>query len=455
MLKDENVKKELAEELAKEKGFFIFPSELFSNVLQKHKTNQDDFNQTLATIFKNIESSATQIGNERGFKGIFSDLNLNSDNLGESLLLRNKKLYEVMSEIAKFELNYKDNQIDIFGDAYEYLISMYAADAGKSGGEFFTPQEVSELLARIVIHGQKSINKVYDPACGSGSLLLKFAKILGKDKINQGFFGQEINNTSYNLCRMNMTLHDINFTNFDIAYGDTLTDPNPRHKDTEPFDAIVSNPPYSTKWIGSDSTTLVNDPRFSPAPLAPKSKADLAFVMHIRAWLSEQGVAAVLCFPGVFYCGGAEQKIREYLVRENLIDAIIQLPNNLFFGTNIATCILVMKKNRTPKDFVLFVDASKLFYKDKTKNKLSPEHIEIILKAYQERSNEPHFSYLATREELKQNDYNLSVSNFVEPEDTREKIDIKELNLELKDLVKKQNELRMQIDTIVSELEGA
>lgn len=455
MLKDEDIPNDVRETIAREKGFFILPSELFGAVLERHKNSQDDLNLTLASVFKNIENSAKDIDNEHGFKDIFSDLDLNSNKLGTALLIRNKKLYEVMSEIAKLKLSYNNNQIDAFGDAYEYLISMYASAAGKSGGEFFTPQEVSELLAHIVIHGQKEINKVYDPACGSGSLLLKFAKILGKDKVNQGFFGQEINITSYNLCRMNMTLHDIDFNKFNIAHGDTLTDPSPAHRDTEPFDAIVSNPPYSTKWIGSDSTTLMNDPRFSPAPLAPKSKADIAFVMHIREWLSEQGTAAVVCFPGMLYRAGAEQKIREYLVKENLIDAIIQLPENLFFGTNIATSILVMKKNRTPKNPVLFIDASKLFFKDGKENKLAHEHIQVILKAYQERKNKAHFSQLTTREDIKAREYNLSVSSFVEPEDTREKINIKELNLDLKDLVKKQNELREQIDAIVAQLEGA
>ncbi|UOD35424.1 type I restriction-modification system subunit M [Deferribacteraceae bacterium V6Fe1] len=435
----------------KEKGFYILPSELFVNVA-KNARNNPNLNETLARVFKNIEASAKGTESENDLKGLFDDLDVNSNKLGSTVEQRNKKLAQLLEAIGNLKLgNYADNNIDAFGDAYEYLMTMYAANAGKSGGEFFTPQEVSELLARITTVGKKEVNKVYDPACGSGSLLLKFAKILGKENVRQGFFGQEINLTIYNLARINMFLHDINYNHFDIAHGDTLTDP--KHWDDEPFDAIVSNPPYSIKWEGDSNPLLINDPRFSPAGvLAPKSKADLAFVMHMLAWLSTSGTAAIVEFPGVLYRGGAEQKIRKYLIDNNYVDCVIQLPPDLFFGTTIATCIIVLKKSKKDNK-TLFIDASKEFVRGGNKNKLTDENIKKILDAYIAREDIEHFAKLVKNEAIAENDYNISVSSYVEQEDTREVIDIKELNKKIAEIVKRQNQLRTDIDKIVEELE--
>ena len=357
-----------------------------------------------------------------------------------------------MNAIGDFRLGrLEDNAIDTFGDTYEFLMKMYASHAGKSGGEFFTPQEVSELLARITVAGKTSVNKVYDPAAGSGSLLLKFAKVLGKDRVRQGFYGQEKNPTTYNLCRINMFLHDINYEKFNIACGDTLEDP--KHWDDEPFDAIVSNPPYSIKWNKDDNPTLINDPRFSPAGvLAPRSKADLAFTMHILSWLSTIGTAAIVEFPGVLYRGGAEAKIRKYLVDNNYVDAVIQLPSDLFFGTTISTCILVLKKSRATND-VLFIDAGAECVRKGNKNKLSEENRQKILDSFTDRRNIDYFAKVATYEDVVANDYNLSVSSYVEAEDTQEVINITELNADIAKIVARQSELRTEIDAIVADLE--
>jgi type I restriction enzyme M protein len=436
----------------KEKGFYILPSELFVNVTNKSRDNPN-LNETLATVFKNIESSAKGTDSEDDLKGLFDDLDVNSNKLGGTVEKRNKQLVKLLESIQGLELGkYTDHTIDAFGDAYEYLMTMYASNAGKSGGEFYTPQEVSELLAEITTVGKKEVNKVYDPACGSGSLLLKFAKVLGKENVRQGFFGQEVNLTTYNLCRINMFLHDINYEQFNIAHADTLTDP--KHWDDEPFDAIVSNPPYSIRWEGDSNPLLINDPRFSPAGvLAPKSKADLAFTMHMLSWLSTQGTAAIVEFPGVLYRGGAEQKIRKYLIENNYVDTVIQLPPDLFFGTPIATCIIILKKSKQ-ENKTLFIDASLEFVRGGSKNKLSEENRKRILKSFVERKDIDYFSKLIDNDEIAENDYNISVSTYVKTEDTREVIDITELNKEISEIVKKQHELRTAIDKIVSDLEG-
>ena len=439
------------DETVLEKGFYILPSELFVNVNSKAK-NDSNLNETLSTVFKNIEASAKGTASEDSMKGLFDDIDVNSNKLGSTVIRRNEMLVKIMDSIAELRLgDYQDNNNDTFGDAYEYLMSMYASSAGKSGGEFFTPTEVSELLARITLVGKKQVNKVYDPACGSGSLLLKFSQILGKDNVRQGFFGQEINLTTYNLCRINMFLHDINYEKFDIAHGDTLM--APKHWDDEPFDAIVSNPPYSTRWEGDDNPLLINDPRFSPAGvLAPKSKADLAFTMHILRWLSTTGTAAIVEFPGVLYRGGAEQKIRKYLIDNNYVDAVLQLPPNMFFGTSIATCIIVLKKSKK-ENKTLFIDASKEYEPSGNKNKLSEENIDTIINAYIERKDIDHFCQLVDNTDIAENDYNLSVSSYVEMEDTREIIDIEELNAEIAEIVERQTKLRIEVDAIVAELE--
>jgi type I restriction enzyme M protein len=436
----------------REKGFYILPSQLFVNVRAQAR-HDANLNETLAAVFRNIESSAKGSDSEDDLKGLFDDLDVNANKLGNTVEQRNQKLVKLLEAIGDLKLgNYADNTIDAFGDAYEFLMTMYAANAGKSGGEFFTPQEVSELLAEITTVGKKEVNKVYDPACGSGSLLLKFVKVLGKENVRQGFFGQEINLTIYNLCRINMFLHDINYNHFDIAHGDTLT--NPKHWDDEPFDAIVSNPPYSIKWEGDANPLLINDPRFAPAGiLAPKSKADLAFTMHMLAWLSTSGTAAIVEFPGVLYRGGAEQKIRKYLVDNNYLDTVIQLPPDLFFGTTIATCIIVLKKSKRDNK-TLFIDASAEFVRGGNKNKLTEENRARILQAFIHRADSDHFAKLVSHQAISANDYNIAVSSYVEPEDTREAIDIVKLNAEIAAIVARQNELRTAIDAIVADIEG-
>lgn len=433
------------------KGFFIKPSHLFSNMLKN--ANLENLNEKLSAIFKEIESSANGSESEKSFKGLFDDLDLYSNKLGANNLERNKKILKIMEAISELDLHYNENEIDAFGDAYEFLMTMYASNAGKSGGEFFTPQEVSKLLVEITLHNNAKPNKVYDPACGSGSLLLQYKKSLKSDP-KKGYFGQEINITTYNLARMNMFLHDVNYTRFDIAHGDTLISPSENHKELEPFDAIVSNPPYSTKWEGKDNALLINDERFNKAGvLAPTSKADLAFVMHSLSWLSEKGSAAIVCFPGVMYRGGAEREIRKYMVEENFVDCVISLAPNLFFGTSIAVCILVLRKNKTDKN-TLFINANEEFIKVTNKNMLSKENLENILKLYTHRAEVPHLSKLISIEEIAKNDYNLSVSSYVEAKDTREIIDIKALNQEIEEIVKRQSALRNRIDSLVRELEG-
>ncbi len=440
------------EGLVQEKGFFILPSELFCNVRAK-AASDENLNETLETVFRHIEESAKGSSSEGQFAGLFDDYDVNSNKLGATVAKRNEKLVKLLNGVADMNLgDVKEHDIDAFGDAYEYLMTMYASNAGKSGGEFFTPADVSELLTRLGTVGKKEINKVYDPACGSGSLLLKAEKVLGRDAVRNGFFGQEINITTYNLCRINMFLHNIEFDKFDIACEDTLT--NPQHWDDEPFELIVSNPPYSIKWAGDENPLLINDPRFAPAGvLAPKSKADLAFIMHSLAWLASNGTAAIVCFPGIMYRGGAEQKIRKYLVDNNFIDCIIQLPSNLFFGTSIATCIMVLKKGKTDNN-VLFIDASSECVKVTNNNKLTPENINKIVDTFAQRTEEAHFSHLAEYSEVQENDYNLSVSTYVEAKDTREKIDIVKLNAEIAQIVARENELRAAIDQIVAEIEG-
>ncbi len=439
------------EDLIKEKGFFILPSQLFCNVCKKAK-DDENLNETLEKVFASIENSAKGAESEDDFAGLFDDIDVNSNKLGATVAKRNDKLVKILDGIANIPLgNYKDNSIDAFGDAYEFLMSMYASNAGKSGGEFYTPQEVSELLTRLAIVGKKSVNKVYDPACGSGSLLLKSSKILGKENVRNGFYGQEINLTTYNLCRINMFLHDIGYDKFNIACEDTLT--APQHWDDEPFEVIVSNPPYSIKWTGDDNALLINDPRFSPAGvLAPKSKADFAFIMHSLSWLATNGTATIVCFPGILYRGGAEQKIRKYLIDNNFIDCIIQLPDNLFFGTSIATCIMVLKKSKKDNS-TLFIDASKECVKVTNNNKLGDKNIENILKLFTDRVDKEYVAKLVPNKEIEENEYNLSVSTYVEKEDTREKIDIVELNKEIDEIVAREQVLRNEIAKIIAEIE--
>ena len=433
-----------------EKGFFILPSELFCNI-RKGADKNENLNVVISNVFNNIESSARGSASEDDVKGLFDDFTIDNK-LGNTVDERNEKLVKLLNAIGDLNFgDYEDNNIDLFGDAYEFLMTMYASSAGKSGGEFFTPQEVGELLARIVIMDKTSVNKVYDPACGSGGLLLKFAKILGKENVREGFFGQEINLTTYNLARINMFLHNINYNNFSIERGDTLI--HPAHWNDEPFDAIVSNPPYSIKWAGKSNPILINDERFAPAGiLAPESKADLAFTMHMLSWLSPKGTAAIVEFPGVLYRGGAEQKIRQYMIDNNFVDTVIQLPPDLFFGTSIATCILVLKKNKTDNN-ILFVDASEEFIRNTNKNKLSDENINNIINVLKERKNIENKSYLATYDEVKENDYNISVNSYLKTNTEDNNIDIEEVNKILAEVVPKQQQIRKELEEIIKELE--
>lgn len=437
-------------QILEEKGFFILPSELFCNV-RKGADKNENLNVVISNVFNNIEASARGTASENDVKGLFDDFTIDNK-LGNTVDERNEKLVRLFNAIGELNFGeYTDNNIDLFGDAYEFLMTMYASSAGKSGGEFFTPQEVGELLAKIVIMDKTSVNKVYDPACGSGGLLLKFAKILGKENVREGFFGQEINLTTYNLARINMFLHNINYNNFSIERGDTLI--HPAHWNDEPFDAIVSNPPYSIKWAGKENPLLINDERFSPAGvLAPSSKADLAFTMHMLSWLSPKGTAAIVEFPGVLYRGGAEQKIRQYMIDNNFVDTVIQLPSDLFFGTSIATCILVLKKNKTDNN-ILFLDASDECVRNTNKNKLSDDNIDNIVNLLKNRVTVECKAYLATYEEVKDNDYNISINSYIRNNTSSEVINIVEVNKKLAEIVPRQQQLRAELEEIIKELE--
>ena len=445
---DDEEAEEAREMVVEEKGYFILPSQLFANVA-KNADNNENLNETLSAAFRAIEASAQGQASEDDLRGLFGDFLVDSTSLGRTVSKRNELLAKVLKAVNNMNLSDKlsDNTIDAFGDAYEFLMQMYAANAGKSGGEYFTPPAVSELLARLCTIRNPYIRRVYDPACGSGSLLLKFAKTIGKSNPNLQYFGQEINPSTYNLCRINMFLHGISFDNFDIELGDTLIEPKHLGMD---FDAIVSNPPYSIKWEGEDNPILINDVRYAPAGiLAPKSKADLAFTMHMLHLLSESGVAAIVEFPGVLYRGGAEQKIRKYLLEHNAVDAVIQLPANLFFGVGIATCIIVLRKGTKTDNSVLFVDASGECEKEGNKNYLRPKHQDRIAEAIEKREDVQYFCCLKSNAEIIANDCNLSVSSYVEQPDTREKIDIAKVNEELKEVVQKVNKFRQQVDDIV------
>lgn len=452
---DSVITPEIKDDAIKTKGYFILPSQLFINVV-KSANNNESLNTDLAKIFSAIESSANGYPSEKDIKGLFADFDTTSNRLGNSVPEKNKRLAAVLKGVAALDFgdDIQNSQIDLFGDAYEFLISNYAANAGKSGGEFFTPQHVSKLIAQLAMHNQTHVNKIYDPACGSGSLLLQAKKHFDAHVIEDGFFGQEINHTTYNLARMNMFLHNINYDKFNIQLGDTLH--HPHFIDDKPFDAIVSNPPYSVKWIGSDDPTLINDDRFAPAGvLAPKSKADFAFVLHALSYLSAKGRAAIVCFPGIFYRGGAEQKIRQYLVDNNYVETVISLAPNLFYGTTIAVNILVLSKHK--KDMsIQFIDASgeDYFKKETNTNVLTDDHIKKIMQVFDCKNNVDHFAQSIPFERIKANDYNLSVSSYVEAKDTREVVNIAQLNAELKHTVTKIDQLRKDIETIVSEIEG-
>ena len=453
-LDDDVITSEIKDDAIKTKGYFIYPSQLFANVVEDANTNES-LNTDLATIFGAVEASASGYPSEVDIKGLFADFDTTSNRLGNTVKDKNTRLAAVLKGVAGLDFgDFEGSQIDLFGDAYEFLISNYAANAGKSGGEFFTPQHVSKLIAMLAMHKQDKVNKIYDPACGSGSLLLQAKKQFDAHIIEEGFFGQEINHTTYNLARMNMFLHNINYDKFNIQLGNTLIDPD--FGDEKPFDAIVSNPPYSVKWIGSGDPTLINDDRFAPAGvLAPKSKADFAFVMHALSYLSSKGRAAIVCFPGIFYRGGAEKKIRKYLVDNNFVETVISLAPNLFYGTTIAVNILVLSKHKTDTK-IQFIDASgeDYFKKETNTNVMTEDHIDAIMEVFDTKVDVEHFSQSLDSEKIAGNDYNLSVSSYVEPKDTREKVDIFKLNAELKTTVVRIDQLRLEIDSIVAEIEG-
>lgn len=452
-LPDSIITPEIKDDAIKTKGYFIYPSQLFVNKAKTANTNPN-LNTELKAIFNSIESSANGYPSEKDIKGLFADFDTTSTRLGNTVEDKNSRLAAVIKGVAGLDFgDFEDNQIDLFGDAYEFLIHNYAANAGKSGGEFFTPQCVSKLIARLAVHGQKTINKIYDPAAGSGSLLLQAKKQFDEHIIEDGFFGQEINHTTYNLARMNMFLHNINYDKFDIALGNTLIDP--RFGDEKPFDAIVSNPPYSVNWIGSDDPTLINDDRFAPAGvLAPKSKADFAFVMHALSYLSSKGRAAIVCFPGIFYRGGAEQKIRKYLVDNNFVETVIALAPNLFYGTSIAVNILVLSKHKIDTK-TQFIDATAtdFFRKETNNNILEEKHIEKIISIFDTKEDIENVSKTIDNKLIAENDYNLSVSSYVEVKETRQETNIKELNERIRQIVARENELRIEIDKIIAELE--
>ncbi|KGQ59301.1 type I restriction-modification system subunit M [Gallibacterium anatis] len=451
-LTDDVITNEIKDDVIKVKGYFIYPSQLFVNIVKNANSNEH-LNTDLKNIFNEIEDSAVGYPSEPDIKGLFADFDTTSNRLGNTVADKNKRLAAVLKGVAELDFgHFEDNQIDLFGDAYEFLISNYAANAGKSGGEFFTPQNVSKLIARLALHGQSTVNKIYDPACGSGSLLLQAKKQFDAHIIEEGFFGQEINHTTYNLARMNMFLHNINYDKFNISLGDTLL--NPQFGSDKPFDAIVSNPPYSVKWIGSDDPTLINDDRFAPAGvLAPKSKADFAFILHTLSYLSAKGRAAIVTFPGIFYRGGAEQKIRKYLVDNNFIETVIALAPNLFFGTSIAVNILVLSKHKTDM-MTQFIDAGELFKKETNNNVLTDEHIAKIIQLFSEKADVPHLAKSVDYQVIVDNDYNLSVSTYVEAKDTREVIDINALNAEIEETVAKISQLRGEIAQIIKEIEA-
>ena len=449
-LDDEKISEQIRTKLINDKGYFIYPSQLFQNIAKLNYDQIDNLNEQLASIFKAIENSANETS-RNNLKGLFDDINLNSEKLGRNTLDRNKHLLKIIKTFNELDFDgFSENSIDIFGDAYEYLIRMYASSAGKSGGEFYTPQEVSELLFKLAIGNKTRINKIYDPACGSGSLLLKARKIIGANNVVHGFYGQEVNITAYNLSRINMFLHGINFADFHIAFDDTLI--HPQHLDHK-FDLIVSNPPYSTKWEGKDNPLLINDVRYAPAGvLAPRKNSDFAFIMHTLHHLSNDGKAAIVCFPSIMSRGGVEQKIRKYLVDNNFVDLIIFTPDKLFYGTSIATCIMVLSKNKTSSK-TMFIDASDEFIKITNGNQFSQDNINKILDHYQNQKELKYFSKIVDYSTIVENKYDLSVQRYVDKKIIKKEIDILTLNQQIQDTVNSVNSLRNEIDEITKVLD--
>ena len=442
---DEELKEALKEECIQDLGYFVEPEYLYSTIISmiEHK---DNILPALERSLKKIEDSTIGQDSEDDFGGLFSDIDLASPKLGKTADDKNRLISDVLVNLQgiDFGLNEADD-IDILGDAYEYMIGQFAAGAGKKAGEFYSPQEVSEILSEIVVTGKTRLKSVYDPTCGSGSLLLRTARGGNADTI----YGQEKNPTTFNLCRMNMLLHGIKYKDFEIHNGDTLeNDELGEHQ----FDAVVANPPFSAEWTATEKFN--NDDRFSKAGvLAPKSKADYAFILHILYHLNDGGTMACVAPHGVLFRGAAEGKIRRFLIeKKNYIDAIIGLPANIFYGTSIPTCILVMKKCRQSDDNILFIDASKEFEKVKTQNKLRPDHIQKIIETYRTRAEIEKYSHCATLKEIEGNDYNLNIPRYVDTFEEEEEIDIKAVMAEIKELEAKRTDLDAQIEVYLKEL---
>ncbi len=442
---DEELKEALKEECIQDLGYFVEPEFLYSTIISmiEHKEN---ILPALERSLKKIEDSTIGQDSEDDFGGLFSDIDLASPKLGKTADDKNRLISDVLVNLQGIDFGLNEaEEIDILGDAYEYMIGQFAAGAGKKAGEFYTPQEVSEILSEIVVTGKTRLKSVYDPTCGSGSLLLRTARGGNADTI----YGQEKNPTTFNLCRMNMLLHGIKYKDFEIHNGDTLeNDELGEHQ----FDAVVANPPFSAEWTAADKFN--NDDRFSKAGvLAPKSKADYAFILHMLYHLNDGGTMACVAPHGVLFRGAAEGKIRRFLIeKKNYIDAIIGLPANIFYGTSIPTCILVMKKCRQSDDNILFIDASKEFEKVKTQNKLRPEHIQKIIETYRTRAEIEKYSHCATLKEIEENDYNLNIPRYVDTFEEEEEIDIKAVMAEIKELEAKRTELDAQIEVYLKEL---
>lgn len=435
----------IREEALETLGYFLKPSELFSEITKRGDNNF--ILEDLQKILTNIQLSTMGTQSEEDFEDLFSDMDLNSNNLGRTADARNTLIVKVLKHLDEIDFKLNDTELDVLGDAYEYLIGQFASGAGKKAGEFYTPQEVSKILAKIVTTGKNRLKSVYDPTCGSGSLLLRVAREV-KDVNN--FYGQEMNRTTYNLARMNMILHGVHYLKFDIKQEDTLE--HPQHLNDMPFEAIVANPPFSAKW--SANPLFLNDDRFSQyGKLAPSSKADFAFVQHMIYHLAENGTMAIILPHGVLFRGAAELHIRKYLIEQkNYLDAVIGLPANIFYGTSIPTCILVFKKCKEDPDHILFIDASKEFEKVKNQNMLREEHIDKIVETYRNRTTIEKYSHLATLKEVEENDYNLNIPRYVDTFEAEVEIDIQSVMQEIKSLEAKRAELDKEIDVYFKEL---
>ncbi|WP_312039741.1 type I restriction-modification system subunit M [Macrococcoides bohemicum] len=441
---NEEYREAITEELVARIGFVIEPQYLYSKMIADIVANNFDIEQLSAAINK-VEESTLGTDAQEDFDNLFADMDLTSSRLGNNVSARTKLIAKVMMNLSELPFVHSELEIDMLGDAYEYMIGQFAATAGKKAGEFYTPQQVSKILAKIVTQDKKDLKSVYDPTCGSGSLLLR----VGKEANVRSYYGQEYNNTTYNLARMNMLLHDVNFNQFTIYNGDTLEDPAIKE---EKFEAVVANPPYSAKW--SADAKFLDDERFSNyGKLAPKSKADFAFVQHMIYHLDDNGTMAVVLPHGVLFRGAAEGVIRKYLIEEkNYLDTVIGLPANIFYGTSIPTCILVFKKCRQADDNVLFIDASEEFEKGKNQNNLTDEHVEKILNTYQSRETIDRYSYAATLEEIKENDYNLNIPRYVDTFIEEEPVDLDKVQAEIAEIDKEMAVLEEEISGYLREL---